>query len=57
MTVHFAAAGSTRWVYEGQRRKPVAMPYWSMPAEAFDDPDRMAYWVKLAYDAALRSAG
>jgi TfoX/Sxy family transcriptional regulator of competence genes len=33
------------------------MPYWSIPADAFDDPDTMARWLKLAHEAALRSAG
>jgi DNA transformation protein len=31
------------------------MPYWSIPEDAFDDPDEMARWVRLAYEAALRS--
>ena len=51
----FEAAGAKRWAYEGRAGKPVDMPYWSIPADAFDDPDRMARWVKLAYEAALRS--
>lgn len=51
----FEAAGATRWAYEGRNGKPVYMPYWSIPPEAFDDPDGMARWVKLAYEAALRS--
>jgi DNA transformation protein len=66
----FEAAGSTQWTYEGRASegkagegkagegkagKPVKMPYWSIPADAFDDPDIMAKWVKLARDAASRS--
>ncbi len=51
----FAAAGATRWSYEGKPGKPVAMPYWSVPEEAFDDPEEMARWVRLAYGAALRA--
>ena len=51
----FAAAGATRWRYEGQKGKPVAMPYWTVPVDAFDDPDEMARWVRLAYEAALRA--
>lgn len=50
----FEAAGSRRWSYEGKRR-PVAMPYWSIPDAALDDPDEMAVWVRRAYEAALRS--
>jgi DNA transformation protein len=52
----FDAAGATRWAYTGKTGKAVNMPYWSIPAEAFDDPDVMAQWVKRAYEAALRTA-
>jgi DNA transformation protein len=51
----FEAAGAMRWAYEGRTGKEVNMPYWSIPADAFDDPDMMARWVKLAHEAALRS--
>ncbi|WP_299862673.1 TfoX/Sxy family protein [uncultured Hoeflea sp.] len=50
----FADAGASQWVYEG-KSKPVAMPYWSIPDAALDDPDEMAKWVRLAWDAALRA--
>lgn len=50
----FEAAGCVRWTYAG-KGKTVAMPYWSIPDEAFDDPDEMARWVRLAYGAALRA--
>ena len=53
----FEAAGSRQWGYEGHIRKgKVAMPYWSIPDSAFDDPDEMAVWARRACDAALRSA-
>jgi DNA transformation protein len=51
----FEAAGARRWVYEGKGGKVVPMPYWTVPDEAFDDPDLMARWVRLAYEAALRA--
>ncbi|MBY5339126.1 TfoX family protein [Rhizobium leguminosarum bv. viciae] len=51
----FAAAGATQWTYEGKMGKPVKMPYWSIPDEAYDDPDLMAKWVRLAYEASLRA--
>jgi len=50
----FEAAGARRWAYEGKKGKPVNMPYWSIPDDAFDDPDIMARWVRLAYEAAVR---
>ncbi len=52
----FEAAGATRWAYPGKTGKAVNMPYWSIPDDAFDDPDIMAYWVRLAYEAALRTS-
>ncbi len=51
----FEAAGARRWAYEGKKGKAINMPYWSVPDDAFDDPDVMARWVRLAYEAALRS--
>ena len=53
----FEAAGARRWVHQRDGAKPVAMPYWSIPEDAYDDPDIMAKWVRLAYAAALRAAG
>ncbi len=50
----FEAAGARHWAYEGKANKPIYMPYWSVPAAAFDDPDIMEFWVRLAYAAALR---
>lgn len=52
----FEGAGARRWTYEGKAGNPVSMPYWSIPEDAFDDPDLMARWVRLAHEAALRSA-
>ena len=51
----FEAAGSRQWSYDGKQGKPVKMPYWSIPDEAFDDPDEMGIWVRRAYEAALRA--
>ena len=51
----FEAAGARQWAYEGKQGKPVNMPYWSIPEDAFDDPDVMARWVSLAYQAAMRA--
>lgn len=54
----FAAAGSRQWSYEGKSGgKPVAMPYWSIPDEAIDDPEEIAGWAEKAYAAARRSQG
>lgn len=53
---YFIEAGSTQWTYEGRKGgDPVAMPYWNVPGEAFDDPEVMAGWARRAYEAALRS--
>ncbi len=51
----FQAAGATQWAYEGRRGR-VMMPYWSVPHEAFDDPEVMARWARLALEAGLRAA-
>ncbi|GEO83214.1 MULTISPECIES: TfoX/Sxy family protein [Alphaproteobacteria] len=51
----FQAVGSRQWVYQREGRNPVAMPYWAIPDDAYDDPDEMAKWVRLAYEAGLRA--
>lgn len=51
----FSEAGATQWVYQRPGKAPVAMPYWSVPEAAFDDPDEMAKWVGLAYQAGVRA--
>jgi DNA transformation protein and related proteins len=51
----FEAAGCSQWTYEHKSGKPVKMPYWSVPEDAFDDPDIMANWVRLALEAGLRA--
>ena len=53
----FEAAGGARWGRVDKRGKTVLMPYWTVPAEAFDDPERMAVWVRLAAAAARRAGG
>ncbi len=45
------AAGGKRWGYQARSGKLTYMPYWSVPETAFDDPDDMAQWVRLAYEA------
>ncbi|WP_084365408.1 TfoX/Sxy family protein [Rhizobium sp. RU36D] len=51
----FAVAGAQQWGYDVKDRKTVMMPYWNIPEDAYDDPDEMAKWVRLAYEAAVRS--
>ena len=51
----FRAAGSAPFIYQG-KAKPVTMPYWHLPDEALDDPERVADWARLGHEAALRGA-
>jgi DNA transformation protein len=52
---HFDQAGARQWTYTRKDGRSAAMPYWSVPDEAWDDPDVMAKWVRLAFEAALRA--
>lgn len=53
----FAAAGATQWIYGNARTgRAVAMPYWTIPDAAMDDPDEMADWARKAFAAGLRAA-
>lgn len=51
----FEAAGSTQWTYESRKGKVAAMPYWSIPDLAIDDPDEMTIWARKSYEASLRA--
>jgi len=53
----YEAAGMQRWVYENSKsKKPVAMPYWSAPESAMDDPEEMTAWARKAIEAGRRAA-
>lgn len=51
----FPAAGSRHWTYQRPGRSPVAMPYYTLPSEAYDDPDAMALWARRAFEAACHA--
>jgi DNA transformation protein len=42
------AAGCSRWSYQREGKKPVAMPYWSLPDTALDDPEMACDWARRA---------
>ena len=51
----FENAGCTQWTYTGSKHgKQVAMPYWTVPDGAMDDPDDMAVWARKSYEAGKR---
>ena len=52
----YESAGAKQWTYVHSRHgKTVAMPYWTVPDGALDDPDEMTPWAKKAYEAGVRS--
>ena len=53
--VAFESAGCARWTYDSTG-KTTRMPYWRMPASAFDDSDELVRWCHLACAAAQRRA-
>lgn len=53
----FEAEGGEQWVYEhASRRGPVAMPYWSLPESAMDDPEEALHWAQRALGPAQKAA-
>lgn len=51
----FSAAGCSQWVYtHAKSGRVTAMPYWSIPDEAMDDPGAMTPWARKAIDASVR---
>lgn len=49
----FAEAGCAPFTYRKQGRDQ-AIGYWSLPAEAFDDPSALRLWTGLAVETARR---
>jgi len=45
------AEGCVRWTYRrAGADKPTAMPYWSMPEDALEDPDLACDWARRALE-------
>ena len=44
----FESRGSSQFVYEGQR-KPVAMPYFTLPDSILKNPAELKRWIDRAY--------
>ncbi len=56
IAAEYEAAGGRHWTYVNKRHgREVAMPYWTAPESALDDPEEMAAWARKAYEAGLRS--
>nr|MDQ2705058.1 TfoX/Sxy family protein [Pseudomonadota bacterium] len=52
----FADAGCSQWIYPNRKTgRDVAMPYWTVPDAALDDPDEMALWARKALEAGKRT--
>ena len=47
-TSELKAAGSRQWTYQRNGGKETAMPYWSLPESALDDPETACDWAKRA---------
>jgi len=44
------AAGGRRWTYSRDGGKQTAMPYWTLPEAALDDPDLACDWARRALE-------
>jgi len=42
------AEGCARWTYQRAGKKPVSMPYWTMPEAALDEPELACDWARRA---------
>lgn len=45
----FEARGSKQFIFESQRRRPVAMPYFTLPEEVLKNSKELSNWIKEAY--------
>jgi len=63
-TLYFKADNSNRAAFEQAgcapfvylvKGKPVALSYWQVPPDLFDDSDQLGQWAQKAYQVALRA--
>ncbi|MEM0921842.1 MAG: TfoX/Sxy family protein [Pseudomonadota bacterium] len=47
--------GCRRFVYDG-KSAPVAMPYWTLPEDALEDPELAAHWARRSLPIAEAAA-
>ena len=52
----FEEAGSVQWIYSHTSRGDVAMPYWSLPETALDDPEEAVAWARKSLIPAQEAA-
>jgi len=52
----FRQAGSRPFAYRRSTRSVTVPAFWSLPEEAFDDPEAAARWAELGREASLRAA-
>ncbi|WP_293861970.1 TfoX/Sxy family protein [uncultured Alsobacter sp.] len=52
----FVEAGCECFSYGTKTGRTVTLPYRRLPEEAFEDPDALRRWYRLAVDAAFRQA-
>ena len=52
----FEAQGCSPFVFVSKAGEEIQMSYWSMPAEAFDDPGHLRAWADRAWSAAAGPA-
>lgn len=50
----FEQAGSAPFVYHA-KGKPVALSYWQVPPDLFEDTEQLGQWAHEAYQVALRA--
>jgi DNA transformation protein and related proteins len=51
----FEGVGSTPFEWEAKDGRRIAMSYWELPAEGWEDPDETRRWASLAVQAAERA--
>ena len=51
LAAQLAEAGATRWTYARKDGHAAAMPYWTLPDTALDDPAEAVAWARRALAA------
>ena len=53
--LQFESRGSKQFIFESAGRRPVAMPYFTLPETILKNPNELSKWIKEAYSISLQS--
>ena len=55
LQVQFESRGGKQFIFESSGRRPVAMPYFTLPDVILKNPKELSKWIRQAYSISLKN--